>query len=208
MNARYWNDAHALLDWDLTAEVRTVLGSADRLDPDRKATILQGSAKASYRYATRGQIRIRGWLGHTFAEKDRIPDQYHFWLSGGLDTDFTNPLAFNRTGSGALAVYHQIYLPDEGPGIRALNTEEPGVSAWALNLDLTSKYPLALFADVTGTNNNGADESWRTCMDAGIMLTLGPIELIVPLWQSWEADNGRQPYEGWRIGLSLPTINL
>ena len=207
LNARYWNHAHALLDWDLTAQVRTVSGSADRPDPERKATILQGSAKASYRYARKGRIQIRGWLGHSLAEKDQIPNQYRFWLSGGLDTDFSNPLAFNRTGSGTFRVYHQFYIPDEGPAIRALNPWEPGVTAWALNLDLTSKYPVSLFADIASTNNRW-NESWQTYMDAGIILSLGPIEFIVPLWQSWEADNGRQPYEGWRIGLSLPTINL
>ncbi|MFB0516380.1 MAG: M1 family metallopeptidase [Candidatus Neomarinimicrobiota bacterium] len=207
LNTRYWNHTHALLRWDLAGQAHMVSGSADELESDLKATILQGTAKASYRYARQGRLYLRGWLGHTLTDKDLIPNQYRFWLSGGLDTDFSNPLAFNRTGSGTFRVYHQFYIPDEGPAIRALNTEVPGITAWALNLDVTSKYPLALFADIAGTNN-GDDESWQTYTDAGIIWSLGPIKFIVPLWHSWEPEIGEAPYEGWRIGLSLPSISL
>lgn len=193
LNARYWDYAHALLDWDLTAQVRAVAGGADRL-----ATILQGNAKVSYRYAKKGKVKMRGWLGYALADRDRIPDQYRFWLSGGLDAGLDNPLAFNRTGSGAFRVYHHFYIPGEGPAIRALTTDVPGTAAWALNLDVTSKFPIALFADVAGTNN-GQDESWQTYLDAGVILSLGPVKFIVPLWVSWGVD---KPYKGWRIGLS------
>ncbi len=202
LNARYWNHAHTLLDWDLAAQVRAVAGGADRL-----ATILQGDAKVSYRYASKGKVKIRGWLGYALADRDRIPNQYRFWLSGGLDADLGNPLAFNRTGSGILAVYHQLYLPDEGPGLRAMITEVPGTAAWALNLDVTSKFPIALFADVAGTNN-GQDESWQTYLNAGVILALGPVKFIVPLWHSWDAEGEQPPYKGLRIGISLPRISL
>ncbi|MBA7594825.1 MAG: hypothetical protein GH143_04565 [Calditrichaeota bacterium] len=205
--ARYWDHAHALLDWDLAAQLRTVTGQAHGSDPDRKAIILQSSAKVSYRHAWKGLIRLRGWLGHTLTDKDLIPDQYRFWLSGGLDADFRNPLVINRTGEGALAAYHSFFIPDEGPGLRAITTDVPGVIAWALNLDVTSKYPVALFADIAGTNNV-AGGGWQSYADVGINISLGPLKFIVPLWASWIGEDDDPPWKGWRISLSLPTINL
>ncbi|UCH63325.1 MAG: M1 family metallopeptidase [Fidelibacterota bacterium] len=207
LNAKYWNHAHALLDWDLDAHLRTVTGQADGSDPVREAVILQSSARVSYRHAWKGLIRLRAWLGHTLTDKHLVPDQYRFWLSGGLNTDFNNLVALNRTGTGALAVYRQFYIPDEGPGIRALTTESPGMTAWSMNLDVTSGFPIALFADVAGTNNGG-NASWQTYMDAGIILRLGLIKFIIPLWHSWAAEDGQQPYKSWRVSISLPRLNL
>jgi hypothetical protein len=206
ISTRYWDDAHALLDWDLTTRIRFVTGEADDLtNADREATLLEGSANVTYRYARRGRIYLRGWLGHTLADSENIPNQYRFWLSGGLDANLANPLAFNRTGSGSFPVYHQYYIPDEGPGIRALTGEVPGITAWAINLDVSSKLPLNLFADVAGTNN-GTDEEWQTYLDAGVTLKLGPIRLLVPLWTSWTQEKDDPPYKGWRISISLPSL--
>ena len=208
LNARYWDESHALLRWELSGRLRAINGEAESLQPQRQAVTLQTMVKASYRFSRKVRLYTRGWLGHTFADSlGRIPNQYRFWLSGGLDNDFRNPLVINRTGEGALAAYHSFFIPDEGPGLRAITTDVPGAAAWSVNLRLVSKLPVDLFADLAGTNN-GADEPWRTYADAGIILALGPVKFIVPLWHSWAAKDGQQPYEGWRIGITLPQINL
>ncbi|UCH11406.1 MAG: M1 family metallopeptidase [Fidelibacterota bacterium] len=206
VSTRYWDNAHALLDWDLSTRIRFVIGEADDdLSADRQATLLEGSTNVTYRYARQGRIYLRGWVGHTLADVDEIPAQYRFWLSGGLDVDLTNPLAFNRTGSGSLPVYHRYFIQDEGPSIRAITMDTPGTTAWAINFDLSSKLPLNLFADLAGTNN-GNEEDWQTYIDAGVTLKLGPARVFVPLWMSWTEDGMDAAYEGWRILIYLPSL--
>jgi hypothetical protein len=203
VTARAWDNSDALFDWDISAQLRAVAGEPDDSNEDLQATILQATAKANYRFARRGRVYVRGWFGHAFADDwQMVPDQYRFWLSGGIDPDLERTLAINRSGEGALAVYHQFFIPD-GPGIRALTTARPGMSVAALNLDVATRFPLRPFMDVAMTNN-GADESWQTYLDAGINVALGPLRIIVPLWASLGDEDTGPAYENWRIGISIP----
>jgi len=199
--AEYRDHSLALLDWQVSSGLQFL----SQRDKETSALLAQLEARASYQYGRKEKLHLRGWLGHTFTDVTVVPRQYRFWLSGGLDPGFENILAFNRTGSGALALYHHAFLPNEGPGLRALNPDAPGGTAWGLNLKLTSRFPVSLFADLAGTNN-GTDQAWQTYAAAGVtLLHLGPFELIVPLWVSWGPVDGRKPYEGWRIWLhALP----
>ena len=198
LDAEYRDRTHALFDW----RVRSGLKVLSQPDKETSALLAQLEARASYQYARKGKLHLRGWLGHTFADVTTVPRQHRFWLSGGLDPGFENFLAFNRTGTGILALYSQAFLPNVGPGLHAFNDDLPGATAYGLNLNLTSRFPVSLFADVAGSNNS-TDWAWQTYADAGIaLLRLGPFELIVPLWVSWEPDDGRQPYEAWRIRLN------
>ncbi|MFC1548237.1 hypothetical protein ACFL5M_06890, partial [Candidatus Neomarinimicrobiota bacterium] len=201
--ARAWDNSDALLDWDVNAQLRAIVGQADDTNKDLQATVLQATAKANYRYSRRGRVYLRGWLGHTFTDDlEMVPSQYRFWLSGGLDADLENLLAINRSGEGALGVYQQLFIP-EGPGIRALTTTRPGQTAIALNLDVATRFPLDPFLDIAATDN-GADESWQTYMDFGLTLSLGPLRIIVPLWADLGDDDTGPAYENWRVGISLP----
>jgi hypothetical protein len=203
--ARAWDNSDALLDWDINAQLRAITGQPDDVAGDLQATVLQAAAKANYRYSRRGRIYLRGWFGHTFADElDMIPEQYRFWLSGGLDTELEHPSAINRSGEGALAVYHQYFLP-EGPGLRAFTTTQPGQTALALNLDVTTRLPLDPFMDIAATDN-GVDGSWQTYMDFGLTLSLGPLKIIVPLWAIMGDDDTGPAYEDWRIGIRFPRL--
>jgi hypothetical protein len=201
--ARAWDNSDALLDWDINTQLRAVAGQADDSNEDLQATILQATVKANYRYSRRGRVYVRGWFGHALADgPDMIPEQYRFWLSGGLDTELERPSAINRSSEGALAVYHQYFLP-EGPGLRAFTTTQPGQTAMALNLDIATRLPFIPFLDIAATDN-GVDESWQTYMDFGLTLRLGPLRIIVPLWARMGEDDAGPAYEDWRIAIRFP----
>ena len=202
-SARAWDNSGALLDWDISTQLRAVTRKPNDINEDLQATILQATANANYRFARQGRVYVRGWFGHAFADSwQMVPDQYRFWLSGGLDPDFERTLAINRSGEGALAVYHQYFIPD-GPRLRALTTARPGMSAAALNLDVATRFPFHPFADVAITDN-GADGSWQTYIDAGLTVALGPLRIIVPLWSKLGDEDPGATHEDWRIGISIP----
>ena len=84
-----------------------------------------------------------------------------------------------------------------------MTTTPPGLTALAFNLDVTTRFPLDLFADIAATNN-GTDEVWQTYMDVGLTLSLGPLRVIVPLWAKLGDEEAGTAFEDWRIGISIP----
>ena len=132
---------------------------------------------------------------------DKLPLQHRFWLSGGVDPDLRSILGVNRTGSGPLRMVDHLFIYDQGPGMRVLNQAAPGSTAWAVNLDIESQLPLGLFADVAATNGT-------TYFDFGGVLALGPLHLILPVWNNWTKGQDISYLQQIRVRIRLPIIDL
>jgi hypothetical protein len=198
--ATYQDKSSPLRNWEIRVEGRAVSGSADNRGI-MDALIAAGTAKLNLRFASSGWIRLRGWAGKVISGYDRLPRQHRFWLSGGIDPDARSILGVNRSGSGPLRMYDHLIIPDQGPGMRVLNKAVPGLTAWAVNLDIESNLPLVLFADVAVTRGT-------TYVDFGAVLELGPLNLILPIWNNWTAGQNISYLQQIRVGISLPVIDL
>lgn len=156
----------------------------DHYDVDKNSSTLTLDGNISYRFSRRGSAHVRGWYGQILSGEDEIPAQYKFWLSGGTDADFSSRVGTWSTSSWPFGVYDAMYIPDDGPGLRAKHYETMGSGGFALNFDLTGVLPVDLFADVA---SSGTD----TFIDAGLSLNLGVVRILMPVWVSWTTDEDK-----------------
>ena len=141
-----------------------------------------------YRFTKKISSKVRIWLGG-FIDKANLPMQYQTYLSGGIDPDFRNEYVMNRTlennnisiGTGQYEI--------SGPSLHGLilddNGRMMGIDKWvfSINFDMgLPKIPGRPFLDVAFL------EGEKPFLDFGIKKTFGPIEVIMPLYQSWDEN--------------------
>jgi hypothetical protein len=208
LRGRYWDhQSSALFEWDVSIKLESYSWDDNFYCKKLDGSLITTELIGEYRYAYPKDITLRIWAGHHLTDNlDQVPDQYRFWLSGGLDRNFTNPLVFNRTGDGTLATYRRQYVAGTGPDLKGLNNELPGTTALSANLEIESFLPFDLLVDMAATNSD-PDEAWRFYYDTALSMQVGPITLILPLWQNWDSVH-RAAYKDWRISLRLPTVGL
>ncbi len=194
---RFTNDSGNIFKYDIGAKVKQVSqtmeyddpGTKDRIsfgliDADRNAATLTVDGNLTYRFSRRGSAHVRGWYGQILSGEDEIPAQHKFWLSGGTDADFSSRVGTWGSSSWPFGVYDAMYIPDDGPGLRARHYETMGTGGFALNFDLAGVLPVDLFADV-------AISSSANYYDAGISFNLGIATVIMPVWASWYTDDDK-----------------
>ncbi|RMF09890.1 MAG: hypothetical protein D6762_02595, partial [Candidatus Neomarinimicrobiota bacterium] len=151
------------------------------------------SFQGSYRWTRAITSTWRAWVGSFFVDSD-VPQQYETFMGGGVDPDFEQRYVLDRMNGftgGKYNLYDEQYLA-AGPGLRGRTLLEESTStnvfstrqpAFGINLDQSlPKLPLKLFLDLGGNR----DVSLMT--DAGLILDLSGLQLIIPLYQSWDGD--------------------
>lgn len=176
------------------------------------ARFLKGEVVGIYKYkfGKEAYLMSRCWAGRIFVE-DKLPSQYRIYYSGGVDPEFEEPV-FNRTAkNNSYNVFHDQFL-SEGPALRGYlpyRYAEEGTVAFNMDLKLT-KLPVILFSDLLCTGV-GAGEDFG--FDAGLVIKLGFLEIIMPLYQNWEREDKFVSDNTWladriRFMIKIPTINL
>jgi hypothetical protein len=165
-----------------------------------------------YRFSKKISSKVRIWLGG-FIDKANLPMQYKTYLSGGVDPDFRNEYVMNRTlennnisiGTGQYEIsgpsLHGLILDDNGHMI--------GIDKWvfSINFDMgLPKIPGRPFFDIAFF------EGEKPFLDFGIKKTFGPLEVIMPLYQSWD-ENQFVNNQDWlldrlRIKFNFPKFNF
>ncbi|MFQ6674489.1 MAG: hypothetical protein ACE5GH_06875, partial [Fidelibacterota bacterium] len=176
---------------------------------DRSFSRFHLMANVSWRYQRKLTLQLRSWLGG-FVTGGDIPAHYKIWMSGGVDPNFENNFALNRTddgGKGPVNIYDDQFI-SRGPALRGLLDKASTATAWGVNVDHSLPFvPVALFADMAG-----AADLRDTFVDGGLKLSLGAIVLYLPLYESWEPQNVASSFT-WitsraRFELALPSIRI
>ncbi len=157
---------------------------------------------------------LRVWLGSFFNDA-YIPRQYRTYLSGGIDPNFNTLFVLNRTkldDNTYPVIYESQYIQD-GPGLRGLAKSSDRVvysneTSWGFNLTQTfTNVPLEFFADFAG----GTDLT-DNYIDAGVTLSLGPVKLFLPIYQSWDEQSIISDFdwikERLRFEIDIPIPNI
>ncbi|HJL79000.1 MAG TPA: hypothetical protein QF355_06850, partial [Candidatus Marinimicrobia bacterium] len=141
----------------------------------------------NYRFTKEIKTKLRIWIGG-FIVDDDIPIQYQTYLSGNIDPDFRNNFIYNRTSDmNDISIGTRQYDVG-GPSIRGLvldNGKMLGVDTWVIsaNFDIkVPKVPGEPFIDLAVV------EGGDSYIDFGIRKSFGPLEIIMPLYQSWDKD--------------------
>ncbi|MEE9464215.1 MAG: M1 family metallopeptidase [Candidatus Neomarinimicrobiota bacterium] len=200
----------------LAVRGRLVAGELDGYTESRSALSLEIEGYLRHKIGYRKSVIARVWVGNIVSGADQMAKQHRFWMSGGLDPDFNDFTVIQRTGSGSLAAYDRYYVP-EGPGLRSPFFMTPGPRAWGLNLNLDGVLPgpFNLFVDLAGTKPEstpiaGTDllqtYDWETYVDAGLILSLGPIDVILPLYDNWSEGEDSKLGNRWRVSVTFPSL--
>jgi hypothetical protein len=165
----------------------------------------------NYRFTKEIKTKLRIWIGGFIVDND-IPKQYQTYLSGNIDPDFRNNFIYNRTSDiNDISIGTRQY-DIGGPSIHGLILEDDkmkGVEDWVIsaNFDITvPKFPGKPFIDLAVV------EGGDSYIDFGIRKSFGPLEIILPLYQSWD-KNGFVTDTDWllkrmRISLRLSDFNI
>ncbi len=207
----YYND-NTLNIWQywLSGQARLVSGSLEGISGTVSGATAELEGHLQYKLGYKKYLQVRGWAGSILSGQNELPRQYKFWLSGGLDPEFSNITVANRTGAGAITAYDRYYI-QEGPGLRSPNFTAPGSQAWGVNLSLEGVLPgpLDAFVDLAGTEPVGDGiVQWETYFDTGLTISLGPFTIILPLYDNWSVGNARQLKNRWRLTFELPKSPL
>ncbi|MEC9050538.1 MAG: hypothetical protein VYD66_07040, partial [Candidatus Neomarinimicrobiota bacterium] len=146
---------------------------------------VKGSLNFGFTYRASKKIKTSLFAGlGSFFLSDSIPLQYRYYLSGTVDPDFEQ-LVIDRMGgtSSDFKVLHNTY---HGSGMRGIVVEDPMLSTdkmfWRIKIDQSLPvFPGNIFFDIAGS------PGFKTSQYAAAGIELGPI--IIPLYQSWEADS-------------------
>ena len=158
------------------------------------------------------RTKLRIWVGG-FVSSNNIPNQYRTYVSGTIDPDFRNNDIFNRTSddNDINVGTHQYSVG--GPSIHGLLLDPEtgkmrGVEDFvaSMNFDMNiPKLPGKPFIDFAYIS---ADDVYY---DFGWKFSFGPMQIIVPLYQSWDIDNPYPNDEQWikdRMRFSLSISNI
>jgi hypothetical protein len=165
----------------------------------------------NYSFTKEIKTKLRIWIGG-FIVDDDIPKQYRTYLSGTIDPDFRNNFIFNRTAFMNDITVGTRQYDIGGPSIKGLVLDHGkmlGVDTWVVsaNFDITvPKLPGKPFIDLAVV------EGGDSYIDFGLKKSFGPLEIIMPLYQSWDED-GFVTDTDWllkrmRISLSISNFNI
>ena len=165
-----------------------------------------------YRFSKKISSRLRIWLGG-FINKKNLPVQYRTYLSGSVDPDFYSNDIINRTSeSNNLSLGSKQY-EISGPSIRGLVITDQenmlGIDDWVMSVNFDigiPKLPGKPFFDIAIAGNR------KPYVDFGLKKSIGPLEFIIPLYQSWDEDSFVKDID-WlekrmRVKLNFPNLNF
>ncbi len=181
-SATYRHTPNPLLNYSATAGIEGAVSGAQFWKVHVTTT-------GRYRWTKNIRSQWRVWVGG-FISSDDIPRQYEILFGGGVDPDFENHYIYDRMNAynaSKVNLYDEQYIQD-GPGLRGramvndlvIRTVEP---AFGVNIKQSlPKLPVSLFADIGGGTN------FPLMTDVGLILGGNGLEIIFPLYQSWDKD--------------------
>lgn len=177
----YRDNSRAMVKYGLKGTLQTGLSGGSFTQIGLTGTIQKRWTKSM-------RINLRMFAGHLLG--DTVPRQYRWYVGGGIDPNFEQTFVFDRTADPSRYNIHDEQYIQDGPALRgrAIDDKSDVIVAtetvWAINLDQSlPKIPFKLFVDFAG----GSDLT-ESLVDAGLKLDFQRIQLILPLYQSWDSD--------------------
>ena len=165
-----------------------------------------------YRLTKKIRTKLRIWVGGFIYQVD-LPQQYQTYLSGGIDPDFRNEYVINRSADlNDISIGTRQY-EISGPSLNGLVIDESGkmmgFNRWvfSVNYDMSlPKLPGRPFIDIAIVQGSAP------YIDIGLRKSFGPIEFIIPVYQSWDEisfiQDGDWLLDRLRIKLNIPSFNF
>ena len=165
----------------------------------------------SYRFTKDYRAKLRVWAGGWIYSKD-LPGQYYTYISGDIDPDFRNSYIFNRTPHlNDVSVGVRQYAVS-GPSVHGIileNEKMKGVNSWVISTNFDISVPMVPakpFMDLVMVEGDNA------YFDFGLKKSIGPLIIVVPLYQSWDSPSFIEDSE-WllkrmRFSLSVSSFSI
>ena len=165
-----------------------------------------------YRFNKKISSKIRVWFGG-FLNKKNLPLQYRTYLSGSVDPDFSANNILDRTSESTDFSLGSKQYEISGPSLHGLVSTETkhmlGVDDWVMSVNFDigiPKIPGRPFFDFAIVGKK------KPYVDFGLKKSIGPLELIIPLYQTWDEDpfiqNTDWLKQRMRVKFNIPSINF